>query len=181
MKKIISYKQTYYESCLIACSLMLTGHSAKTRKAQELEKQIFFEAEEKKFPFFIQSMLASISKHLDIKINLIVDNKYFANELNNGLRNYRNIVIDITKVNSVSAQKVFNTHGPLMCFIDGHHLGDYAHWPHYVIIEKANNTKFTIIDPNTAKRRNFSAEKLDLAISGLRDHLKICPFLIYFD
>lgn len=175
--KIYPYKQNYYESCLIACALMVTGVSRNYKKSETLEKNIFFEAERKNFQFNIQSKVYSISKYLNAKVKLFADNKYFTDKLMKDFKS-KDVYIVQQKVNSANIKKLFFEIGYLICFIDGHYLGDYSHWPHYVVIEKINGDKITIIDPNTSKRKFLSLKQMDDAIGGLRETLKMCPLLL---
>ena len=175
------FRQNFHDSCLVACALMASGKSKYPVEAVQLERAIFIEAEERCYPYFVQSMLAAITTHLSLKCRLYVDNKYFAAVLKDGLAGNKAITIEQLRVSSESLRQKYAEHGHAIAFVDGHHLGDYAHWPHYVFVEKISADRITFIDPNTAGRRYYSDPKMDLAINGLRNHLRICPFIVIFE
>lgn len=176
----LPYKQKFYNSCLISCALMATGVSKELHVVEEMERKIFFEAEAKSFPFSVQGTLVAITKNLDIKCRLIVDNAYFAKVLDAGLQEHPQVRIECKRISAGELRKEFSHNGQAVISVDGHILGDYAHWPHFVFVENATKNRFTFIDPNTAGRRYFSDEKMDQAIDSLRGHLKICPFMVVF-
>lgn len=177
-EKLIPFKQSFYNSCFVASFLMISGLSKRAEKSRKIEKEIFVKGERKQFNFWIQSMLANISKYSERKICLVVDNNYFAKILSEGLKNISGVEINQEKI-SISLINRLMENYRVAINLDNNNLGDYAHAPHWVAIEKTDGVKFTLVDPNTGGRRIFSREKLEKAIFSLKNHLKICPLLIY--
>ena len=177
-KKLVPFKQNLHDSCLVAAFLMISGISSDDENAEKAEKEIFLTGEKKTHDFWIQSMLNSMLKFTDKKICLVVDNKFFANTLSRGLQNNDRIEISQEKISTSLITKLTEKYF-LAINLDNQNLGDWAHAPHWVVVEKASRGKITFIDPNTAGRRIFSEEKLDLVIASLNNHLRICPLLIY--
>jgi len=177
-RKLIPFKQNLHDSCLVAAFLMISGISADEKKAKKIEEEIFLEGERKTHDFWIQSMLTSFLKHSDKKVCLVVDNKFFAETLSRGLKGNDRVELRQEKISAKLITKLVENY-PLAINLDNQNLGDWAHAPHWVAVEKASGGKITFIDPNTAGRRIFSEEKLNLAIASLNNHLRICPLIVY--
>ncbi len=172
MKQITPQKQHFSHSCLVSCLLMLR----KEPFSKEDEKDILIKGMERSYPFYVTGIPQEFSKKFNIKLNIIVDNAFFTNELKKSFNN--NITVQHNKI-TLNLIKELLKHQPIICHIDDNYIGDYSHASHFIILEKATEEYIQIIDPLTGKRSNLSNKKLEASIKSLKDHIKMCPLLFY--
>jgi len=171
---ITPLKQRYYHGCLVTSLLMLTKMTD-----QSIEERIFFEGEKRDYDLYLNSTLVSFVDNTKLTIEVIADNKYFANELTSTLKRYRkSIVVSQQKVSAKLIAKLLETSAVIL-HIDENSLGAYSHSSHYVVVEKnLPSGNFQIFDPMTGRGKVLTPEKLDTAILSLKNHLKMCPVVI---
>lgn len=105
----------------------------------------------RKYPFYVVGILSEVYKHFGKKITIIADNKFFADKLRDSFHN-KKITVLHHKINPEFIREVLEKR-PIICHIDDHHLGDYSHASHFVVIEKATEKKFLIVDPMPGKKK----------------------------
>ena len=85
------------------------------------------------------------------------------------------------EVSKSRLQWVVNNIVDIICHIDDHYLGDFSHASHFVVIEKATESKFMVVDPMHGKKKWISEKTLDNAIQDLKNHIKMCPLVFYLN
>lgn len=170
---IIPYKQTLSHSCLAVCMLMLRNKQV----TQIQEQDLALKGSKRIHQFYVAGIPLEFVKQYDAQVIVYVDNKYFANVLEEIFSQDRRLSIVQRKI-TLSLIKDLLESGPLICHIDDHSLGDYSHASHFIILERATDKFVQIIDPWTGKRRKIFLAKLDDSISDLKNQIKMCPLLL---
>jgi len=169
---IIPYKQTLSHSCLAACMLMLR----KKQFTQIQEQDLALKGSKRMHQFYVAGIPLEFVKQYDSQVIVYVDNKYFANVLEE-IFSQDTRLCTIQKKITLSLIKALLESGPLICHIDDHSLGGYSHASHFIVLERATDRFVQIIDPWTGKRRKISLAKLDESLSDLKNQIKMCPLL----
>ena len=175
--KIIPYKQSLSQSCLVACFLMLLKGRYGIKFTSRDEEKITIRSMQRKYSFYVAGVPKEIAKAYKKKIKLTVDNKYFTKVVTKAIGDEKNIRTYHQKITMDYIKRIVKEN-PVICHVDDHYLGDYSHASHFVIIEKTTNKKIKIIDPWTGKRRVVSAKRIEDSITSLKKHVKMCP-LVY--
>jgi hypothetical protein len=166
-------KQKTMQGCLVACLGMLIRLPKIPLKE---EKNILINGLNMDYEFFTVGVIEEFLKKNNKSLELYVDNKYFSRVLKKKFKNKKVKILN-QKINMPFLDKLLND-SPIIGYIDYKTLGDYSHAPHFILIEKKENKKYTIIDPWTGKRQKLNEEKLMKGIKLLKEHLKICPLVI---
>lgn len=64
---------------------------------------------------------------------------------------------------------------PLIVYLDAFALWEYKHYPHYVIILKAVNGNYHILDPWDGKKRIVPAQQFLEGVALLKEYLHFAP------
>lgn len=145
---------------------------------QSIEQRIFFEGEKRKLNNYVSSMLFSFIDNTKLSIEVIVDNKYFAESLSGELkRQQKSIKILQQKVTPSLIDKMLEK-SEIILHIDDNYLGDYSHASHFVVIERKIGDKYSLIDPVSGTRKTISVVKLEASLISLKNHIKMCPIVI---
>ena len=177
-KEILPYKQSLSHGCLAADFLMLLKAKYGTNFNEKDEDQILLKGMKRTYPFYVVGITKEFFNRYKKKINIIVDNKYFANILVKGFKDRNNFNIQHKKI-TISLIRELLKEQPIICHIDDNYLGDYSHASHFIILEKATNKKVLIVNPMSGKRSLISDKKLYDSILSLKRHIKMCPLLFY--
>lgn len=172
--KIEPYKQTLTHSCLIACFLMLIKVEKSVKIREKDEHELALKGSSRIYPFYIVGVPMEVSKKFNQKINIFVDNKYFTNVLKKSFNENFNLTYQ-----PITLKFIRNTlkTSPLICHIDGHDLGDYSHFSHFIVLTKASDKFIEYIDPLNGKLAKMTDKKLENAIFSLKSHIKMAPLL----
>jgi hypothetical protein len=176
MTEIIPYKQSLSHSCLVACFMMLLKQKYGIAYSPKDEEEILLKGMRRIYPFYVVGVPKEVFNHFGKKITILVDNKYFTNFLHKSF-NDKNLTVQHHKINIALIRKLLQK-TPIICHIDDHHLGDYSHASHFVVIEQATE-KFLIVDPMHGEKKWISEETLEKAIQDLKKHIKMCPLVFY--
>ncbi len=177
-KGILPYRQSLSHGCLAADFLMLLREQYGTKFSKKDEDQLLLKGMKRTYPFYVVGIPKEFFKRYQKKVNIVVDNKYFTNILIKSLKDGVNFNIYHQKITTSLIRELLNER-PLICHIDDHYLGDYSHASHFIILERATDTKILIIDPMTGKKSLISDKKLEDSILSLKRHIKMCPLLFY--
>lgn len=146
---------------------------------QSMEERVFIEGERRRFDLHINGILESFVDNTMLSVEVLVDNKFFAEALiKNQYKKNKRIKIINQKITTKLIKELL-ANQPLVVQLDNNFLGDYSHSSHFVVIEKIlTNGKFQLIDPMTGSKKILTEEKLEEAILSLKNHIKMCPLLI---
>lgn len=172
--EIAPLKQQFYHSCLVTCLLMVSKMSD-----QSIEQRVFCEGEKRRFDYYLNGILESFVDNTMLSVEVIVDNKTFADELTKG-KNKKNkrIKIRSEKITIKMIEKLLET-SAIILHVDNHFLGDYSHVSHYVVVTAfKNDMKIELVDPIDGKSRYLTKEKLEASIDSLRNNIKMCPVIV---
>lgn len=173
--QIIPYKQTFSHSCLAAALLMLTGKKHRSK----LEREFFIKGTSGVYPYYVVGVPFELSKALALNLTVYVDNKFFTGVLKTAFKKSKRISVIHQKIEADLIEHLVSE-SPIVCHIDDHYLGDYSHASHFVVIEKVNKNRITIIDPFYGKRRIVNEKTLIESIKSLKTHIKMCPLIFQF-
>lgn len=173
---IVPYKQTLSHSCLAACMLML-----RRKQFTEIEEQdLAVSGSKRMHKFYAAGIPLEFVKKFDSKVAIYVDNKYFANVLEEKLSQDSRLHVVHKKITQSLIRDLLKKDS-LICHIDDHSLGDYSHASHFIVLERATDKFIHIIDPWLGQRRKISIVKLEESISDLKNQIKMCPLLFSLD
>jgi len=176
---VVPYKQSLSHGCLVACFLMILKQKYGIEYSPKDEEQILLKGMRRTYPFYVVGVPNEVFNHFGKKITILVDNKYFTNVLQKSF-NDKNLTIQHHKINVDLIRKIL-LRAPVICHVDDHQLGDYSHASHFVVIEKATEKKFLIVDPMHGEKKWISEKTLGEAIQNLKKHIKMCPLLFYLN
>lgn len=167
----MNYKQQSNQGCLIVSLLYLFAIEPTREQEQQVLSEGLFRVREN---YTIGCTLAFLDHYKDTSVTIYVDNKYYCDELATFVNHPRldmvHKKIDQNLLESLSA--------PFVVYVDNNITNGWMHLPHFVLVTKATDKFYEVFDPWEGKRRNMSKAKLMSGVSQLRDHVKICPFVI---
>lgn len=174
------YQQTLTHSCLAASFLMILEAEKNQVFSKQDEQDIALEGSQRTYPFYVVGITSEIIKKYKVRVNIIVDNKFFSDILKKSFGKTKNIIVQRVPIRVPLIKKLLKEK-TLICHVDVHGLGDYSHASHFIVIEKHNGKSFTIIDPWSGKRKRISETPLKKAISELKTEVRMCPLLFFID
>lgn len=169
--KIKPYKQTYSDSCLPVCLLMLSDQ----RFSQEDEVELSINGTKRFRDSYALGILDCFSTKHETEVEVFVDNKYFSRFLG-GLNSNDKISLINQKI---TPKFIEENKKPFILYLDKHFLGTYDHSPpHFVIVEDQPGNNFNVVDPWVGRRRIIKQETIFSAVGSLRNYLRYCPLVI---
>lgn len=165
-------KQYTIEGCLTTCLL----HSIK-RHNKKNELELYTKAIQHNLENSPLAHLDVFSKLYKIKSFLFIENLKYVNFVRK-IKHSKIIKIKSEKINF----KFLKNNFPLITCVDQKIIRNswlYAHWPHFVIIEKIDK-KIHLIDPRKGKIK-LDPKKFMKSISYLRNKLWFSPVAIKLD
>ncbi|MEI6843321.1 MAG: cysteine peptidase family C39 domain-containing protein [bacterium] len=173
---ITPYEQSLTHSCLVASFLMILLAQKGVSFQKKDEQELALLGSQRTYPFYVVGITAEVTKRYNANVHVFADNKFFTDVLKDSFAKEKNIEVEHQKITTTFIKKLL-VQSPVICHIDTHGLGDYSHASHFIVIEKANKSTFTIIDPWNGKRRNVSEKTLEKAILELKNNVKMCPLI----
>lgn len=176
MKDNSVYKQTTSQGCLPVCLLILSNNKITENIEMNLVIEGLKRKEPKEIPYAIK-ICEQFSLQYRRNLTIYIDNKFYLKYLN-----------EINKLDSIKLMHKYinkdtidDTSTPFILYIDNNILGNYTHDPHFIIIEKSNNTSFTIIDPWVGKRLEISKKVILPGVKLLKKQFRYSPLIIKLD
>ena len=85
----------------------------------------------------------------------------------------------IQMVHKKNDEKLLNSlEAPFIVYVDNNITDGWTHLPHFMMVTSATDKFYNVFDPWEGKVSRISKEKLLGGINLLRDHVKVCPFVI---
>lgn len=171
------YRQSFTHSCLAACFFMLLKAQKGNKFDREDERKLWESGSNRKYLFYVVGIPQEFSKKFHIGVEVLVDNKYFTKNLTNAFGVGSKCKVRHQKI-TIESICGYLRECPMICYIDGHILGDYSHCSHFVVLEKElGGERILVVDPLTGKKRRLSFAQIDQSILSLKKHIKMCPLL----
>jgi hypothetical protein len=177
---IIPYKQSLSHSCLVADFLMLLKAQYGIEFNEGDEKEVLLNGMNRKYMFYVIGVPKAVYEKYGKQMSIVVDNQYFTDQLIREFKDKKNFNIYHKKITIRLIRELLDKR-PLICHIDDNLLGDYSHASHFIILEKASDKMIKIVDPFYGKSKLISEKTLEASILSLKNHIKMCPLLYYFD
>lgn len=174
--EIVPYRQSLTHSCLTACFLMLIKAKYGIHFDETIEQGLSLKGSKRLYPFYVVGVVKEIVNKYKVKVNIVVDNKYFAGILEKQINDKKYFKITHQKITLKLILELLKT-TPLICHLDDNYLGDYSHSSHFIILMKATYKSIIFMDTLTGKRGQMNPKKLEKAILSLKKHIKMCPLL----
>jgi hypothetical protein len=70
---------------------------------------------------------------------------------------------------------------PFIIYADTNITDGFTHLPHFMMVTKATEKTFEVFDPWEGTVSRMARLKVIKGINLLRDHIKVCPFIITVD
>jgi hypothetical protein len=167
----MQYKQQSNQGCLAVDLMCLFGIEPTRQKEEEILSDGLFRLREN---YTLGCSQAFLDRYPDKAVTLYVDNKFYLNVLKGWVNHPR-----ITMVYRKNDGKLLNSlETPYIVYVDNNITDGWTHLPHFMMVTKATEKFYTILDPWEGKISKMSKDKLLNGIQLLRSHVKICPFVI---
>lgn len=167
----MNYKQQSNQGCLVVDLLYLFGIEPTREKEQAILSEGLFRLREN---YTLGCLLAFLDQYEGTSVRLHVDNTYYYDILKNWVQHPR-----IKMTYNKNDRKLLDTlNVPFIVYVDNNITDGWTHLPHFMMVTSATNTFYNIFDPWEGKTIKLSKEKLISGIELLRNHIKVCPFII---
>ena len=167
----MDYKQQSNQGCLAVDLMYLFNIKPTREKEQQILTQGLFRLREN---YTLGCLLAFLDYYKDKSATIYVDNKYYLDILHKWVEHPR--VNMIFKKNN---EDLLNSLiAPFIVYVDNNITDDWTHLPHFMMVTGATEKFYTVFDPWEGKTTKMSKKKLLSGIDLLRNHVKVCPFVI---
>lgn len=167
----MDYKQQSNQGCLVIDLLYLFDIKPTREKEQSILSDGLFRLREN---YTLGCLLAFLDHYPDKSVTLYVDNKYFLGILTEMVNHPR--IRMIYKKNNSDLLDSLNP--PFIVYVDNNITDGWTHLPHFMMIIRATDKFYDVFDPWDGEIIRLSKRKLQSGINQLRDHIKVCPFVI---
>lgn len=167
----MNYKQQSNQGCLVVDLLYLFDITPTKELEQKILSEGLFRFREN---YTLGCLMAFLDNFPEKKAKIYFDNAYYLNILKKKIDHPR-----ITMLLSKNDERLLNKlEVRYIVYVDNYITNGFTHLPHFMMVTGATDKVFTAFDPWEGKTSKISKEKLLHGISLLRDHIKICPFVI---
>ena len=167
----MDYKQQSNQGCLVVDLMYLFGIEPTRDKEQDILSDGLFRLRES---YTLGCLLAFLDRYKDKSVTLYVDNKYYLDTLKQWVK-YPRIEM-VHKKNDTKLLDTLDT--PCIVYVDNNITDGWTHLPHFMLVTGATDKFYSIFDPWDGKMIKLSKDKLISGIELLRNHVKVCPFII---
>ena len=167
----MDYKQQSNQGCLAVDLMYLFNIKPTKEKEQQILTEGLFRLREN---FTLGCLLAFIDNCKDKSVTMYVDNKYYLNIINKLVEHPRINMIH-KKINASLLNSLDTT---FIVHVDNNITSGWTHLPHFMMVTGATEKFYTVFDPWEGKTTKMSKKKLLSGIDLLRNHVKVCPFVI---
>ncbi len=170
----MDYKQQSNQGCLVVDLLYLFGEEPTRQKEEALLSKGLFEFRDN---YTIGCLIAFLNTHPNKRVKLYFDNSYYLNIIKETVNHPRIMMLqarnDLTLMNSMRT--------PFIVYTDTNITDGFTHLPHFMMVTKATEKMFEVFDPWEGRVLRMSKRKIVEGVNLLRNHIKICPFIIIED
>lgn len=167
----MDYKQQSNQGCLVVDLMYLFDIEPTRQKEQEILSDGLFHLREN---YTLSCLIAFLDRYIDKSVTLYVDNKYYLNILNKWVKHPR-----MKTLHKKNDEQLLNSlRAPFIVYVDNNITNGWTHLPHFMLVTNATDKFYSVLDPWEGKTIKISKDKLLGGIELLRNHIKICPFVI---
>lgn len=167
----MDYKQQSNQGCLVVDLLYLFEIEPTRQKEQDILSDGLFRLREN---YTLGCILAFLDRYKDKSVKIYIDNNYYLGILNKWVKHPR-----IQMVHKKNDEKLLDSlEVPFIVYVDNNITDGWTHLPHFMMVTSATDKFYNVFDPWEGKVSKISKEKLLGGINLLRDHVKVCPFVI---
>lgn len=170
----MNYKQQSNQGCLVVDLMYLFDIEPTREKEQSILSEGLFRLREN---YTLGCLLAFLNRYEDKSVTIYVDNNFYLGILKKWVNHPR--INMLHKKNDDELLSSLTT--PFIVYVDNNITDGWTHLPHFMMVKKATEKFYEVFDPWEGKVIKISKEKLLTGINLLRDHVKICPFVIIAD
>lgn len=167
----MGYKQQSNQGCLVVDLLYLYGIEPTRELEQKLLSEGLFKFRDN---YTLGCLMAFLDNYPDKSATIYFDNTYYLEILKKKINHPRITMLlgknDQTLLNSLKA--------PYIVYIDTYITDSFTHLPHFLMVTKTTEKMCDVFDPWDGVTAKISKLKVQKGIDLLRNHIKICPFVI---
>lgn len=165
------YKQQSNQGCLVVDLLYLFGIEPTRDIEQTILSDGLFRLREN---YTLGCLLAFLDRYDDKAVTVYVDNVYYLTILRSWVNHPR--ITMVHRPNNAALLDALTA--PFIVYVDNNITDGWTHLPHFMMVTKSTNKFYEIFDPWEGTVRRIAKTKLLAGITLLRDHVKVCPFVI---
>lgn len=170
----MDYKQQSNQGCLVVDLMYLFDIEPTRDKEQSILIEGLFRLREN---YTLGCLLAFLDRYEDKSVTIYVDNNFYLGILKELVNHPR-----INMLYKKNDDKLLDSlTAPFIVYDDNNITDGWTHLPHFMIVTKATEKFYKVFDPWDGKVIKISKDKILSGINQLRDHVKICPFVITAD
>lgn len=167
----MDYKQQSNQGCLVVDLMYLFDIEPTRKKEQSILSEGLFRLREN---YTLGCLLAFLDRYRDKSVTIYVDNNFYLGILKKWVNHPR-----INMLHEKNDDKLLNSlTAPFIVYVDNNITDGWTHLPHFMMVTKATEKFYEVFDPWEGKVIKISKDKLLNGIGQLRDHVKVCPFVI---
>lgn len=167
----MDYKQQSNQGCLVVDLMYLFGVDLTRQKEQRILSDGLFRIREN---YTLGCLSAFQDLYPETHAMLYVDNKYYLDTISNWTL-HPNLTLAHQKNNQVLLDSL---HPPFIVYVDNHITNGWTHLPHFIMVTKRTEKFYEVYDPWEGAMSKVAKTRLINGIDSLRNHIKICPFVI---
>ena len=167
----MDYKQQSNQGCLVVDLLYLFDIEPTREEERAILSEGLFRLREN---YTLGCLMAFLDKYPDKAVTVYVDNKYFLDILKQWVRHPR-----IKMVHKKNDAKLLGAlDSPFIVYVDNNITDRWTHLPHFMMVTGATDKFYSALEPWGGETIKVSKDRLLNGIELLRDHVKVCPFVI---
>lgn len=167
----MDYKQQSNQGCLVVDLMYLFDVEPTREKEQSILGEGLLRLREN---YTLGCLLAFLDRYEDKSATIYVDNNLYLGILRKWVNHPRINMLhrrnDDSLLSSLAA--------PFIVYVDNNITDGRTHLPHFMMVTKSTERFYEVFDPWEGRVMRMSKSKLLSGIEQLRDHIKICPFVI---
>lgn len=168
---IMNYKQQSNQGCLVVDLMYMFDITPTREKEQAILSDGLFHLREN---YTLGCLMAFLDRYTDKSVTVYVDNSYYLGILQKWVQHPR-----INMILTKNDQKLLESlDTPFIVYVDNSVTDGWTHLPHFMMVTKATDKFYDVFDPWEGKVSKLSKAKILSGIDLLRDHIKVCPFVI---
>lgn len=170
----MKYSQQSNQGCLAVDLMYLFDISPTLEKEKKILSEGLFRLREN---YTLGCVLAFLDMYPGKKIKLYVDNKYYLNQLRSWV-DHPNVSLVYQK----NDKKLLDSlEVPFIVYVDNNIFDGWTHLPHFVLVTGSTESFYDVFDPWKGESFKMSKVKILKGVELLRNHIRICPFVITED
>lgn len=167
----MNYKQQSNQGCLVVDLLYLFSIEPTRDIEQDILMDGLFRLREN---FILGCLRAFLDRYPDKAVTLYVDNAFYLNIVKDWAEHSR-----IKMIHANNDEKLLSSlSAPFIVYVDNNITDGWTHLPHFMLVTGSTEKFYEVFDPWEGVTQKMSKVKLVGGIEGLRDWVRVCPFVI---